>query len=39
MKLFSETKDEDTVRIVDLTLKRLKEKFPPLLETRSSKIA
>ncbi len=30
MKLFSETKDEDVQRIADLTIKRLKEKYPSL---------
>ena len=32
MKLFSETREEDIQRIADLTLKRLKEKYPSSLE-------
>ena len=39
MKLFSETKDEDTQRIADLTIKRLKEKYPSSLENINGKTA
>ena len=39
MKLFSETKEEDTQRIADLTIKRLKEKYPSSLETINGKTA
>ena len=39
MKLFSETKDEDIQRIADLTIKRLKEKYPSSLENMNGKTA
>ena len=39
MKLFSETRDEDIKRIADLTLKRLKEKYPSSLESMNGKTA
>ena len=39
MKLFSESRDEDIQRIADLTLKRLKEKYPLSLENINGKTA
>lgn len=39
MKLFSESKDEDIQRIADLTIKRLKEKYPPSFENVHAKTA
>ena len=39
MKLFSESRDEDIQRIADLTIKRLKEKYPLSLENINGKSA
>ncbi|XP_028400080.1 synapsin-2-like [Dendronephthya gigantea] len=39
MKLFSETRDTDIQRIADLTISRLKEKYPSSLENMNNKTA
>ncbi|CAB4011453.1 synapsin-3-like, partial, partial [Paramuricea clavata] len=39
IKLFSESRDEDIQRIADLTIKRLKEKYPSSLENMIGKTA